>query len=798
MGTLWQDLRYGLRILAKNPGFTAVAILTLALGIGANTAIFSVVNAVLLRPLPYKDSQQLVVLFTHDTHEARNWVTFPDFQDWKRQSKLFDGIGAWVGQSVNLTGQGEPKRVIGAFVSANFLPLLGIEPAIGRNFRSGEDEPGGDRIVIVSYGTWQGMLGGDPNLLGKALVLNGEPFTVIGITPQNFHSPLGDSQVFLPCPYYPNFTQRRDRTSFAALGRMKPGVSLQQAQSEMDTIAARLAAQYPDTNAGRGILLETLHAVVVEDMRPQLLLLWAMVGLVLLIACANVANLLLARASGRSREMALRATLGAGRLRLIRQLLTETTLLWLAGGAVGVLLANWGVAGLATQLGPDVARTLRVDFAALAFTLGVSVFTGLLFGLGPALGLSRFNLNKSLKQGGSFFSAGHAGLMRRVLVVMQVAMALLLLAGSGLLLRSLARVLHVSPGFDATHMLTMEYRLPRNKYPKDFQQWNFHREVVQRVSALAGVKSASALMALPFSGNGNVTPLELLDRPAPAPGHEPTTQANRADPNLLRTMGIPLIRGRFIAEQDTADQPAVAVINQTMARRYWPDGDPIDKQIRLPQEGFTLRIVGVVGDVRQFSLEDPDQSQVYVPYAQHPFIFATLVVKTSGDPLSLTKSVQQAVWSVDPDQPMWKIRTLESLVDRSLGQRRLIGSLLGGFAFLVLLLAALGIYGVMAYAVGQRTHEIGIRLALGAQPRDVLGLILGQGAKLALIGIAIGLIAALALTRLMATLLFGVSPFDPLTFASVAILLALVALAACYAPARRAMRVDPMVALRNE
>ena len=797
MGALLQDFRFGLRMLAKNHGFAAVAVLTLALGIGANTAIFSVVDSVLLRPLPFKQSQQLVVVYTKDSHDARNWVSYPDFQDWRAQNKSFAAIAAWVPQSVNLTGQGEPKRVVGAFVSANFLSMLGVEPAMGRDFREGEDHPG-DHVALITYGMWQGMLGGDPEAVGKALALNGESFTVIGIIPRNFHFPLSDPQVLIPYPFYPNFSQQRNQISLAAIGRIKSGVNMAQAQSEMNTIAGRLAAQYPASNGDRGILLVPFHSVAVEDVRPQILLLWAMVGLVLLIACANVANLLLARATGRSREMALRATLGAGRSRIIRQLLTETILLWLAGGAAGVLWSYWGVAALATRLDPDLARGLHVNAAALAFTLLISIFTGLLFGLGPALGLSKINLNESLKQGGGSVSSSHGHWMRRVLVVMQVAMALLLLTGSGLLLRSLQRVLQVSPGFDDGKLLTMEYRLPRTKYSQDYQPWNFHREVVRRVSALPGVKSASVILALPFSGNGNVTPFELLDRPAPAPGREPTTQTNLSDSNLLRTLGIPLLRGRFFTEQDSADQPTVAVINETMARKFWPDGDPLEKQIRIPQLKATAKIVGVVGDVRQFSLEDPDQSQVYIPFAQHPFIFATLAVKTEGDPLALAKSVQQAIWSIDPDQPMWKIRTLESLVDGSLGQRRLIGWLLAGFAVLVLLLATLGIYGVMAYLVSQRTHEIGIRMALGAQPKNVVKLVIGQGSRMVIYGIACGLALALTLAKLMTKLLFGVSPFDPFTFAGVAILLSVVALFACYVPARRAMRVDPLVALRYE
>jgi putative ABC transport system permease protein len=792
------DCRYGLRQLRKNPSFTAVAILTLALGIGANTALFSVVNSILLRPLPFSDSGQIVMLFAMDSRNQRNFVSFPDYADWQTQSSEFEQICAIVPQSVNLTKQGEPKRVIGGFVSANFFSMLGVAPGVGRDFRPGEDRAGVAGVAIVSYGLWQGTFGGDAALIGKTLVLNDAPFTVVGIMPRDFHFPWSEAQVWIPYRNYPNFTQQRERPSFAAIGRIRSGVPLSVAQAEMNTIAAGLAQQYPDTNGGRGIKLIPFHDIVVEDLRPQLLLLWGMVGLVLLIACANVAGLVLARASRRTHEINVRAAMGAARGRLFRQLWTEAILLWMIGGAMGTLFAYWGSAALSSRLPSELASSVRVDTTTLAFTLGISAITGLLFGLVPALGLSRVDLAVRLKEWGRSHTLGGREWLRQGLVILQIALALVLLAASGLLLHSLNRVIGVPLGFDKNNLLTLEYRVPRSKYPQDFQQWAFHRAVVEKVRGLPGVDSAAVLLALPFSGNGNVAPIVLLDRPAPARGQEPATLTQLGSAEAFSTLSIPLIRGSVFTDHDSADQPKVANINREMARRFWPDGDPLGRTVRLVQYDLTATIVGVVGDIKQFSLEDPEQLQIYLPYAQRPFIFATLLVKTQGEPLNLAKSVQQSVWAVDADQPVWKIRTLASLIDLSLGPRQLVASLLSGFAGLVLLLASMGIYGTLAYVVQQRTQEIGIRLALGGQPGDILKLILKQGGRLAVAGLAIGVAVSFALAPLVRSLLFDTSVRDPLAYLEASALLLSAALAACVLPARRAMRADPIVALRYE
>jgi predicted permease len=795
---LLMDVRYGLRMLRKSPGFTSIAAITLALGIGANTAIFSVVNAILLKALPFHDSEQIVMLFTRDARNQRNFVSYPDFVDWRKQSGAFEEICAIVPQSVNLTKQGEPKRVIGTFVSANFFKMLGVEPRLGRDFRSGEDAAGADRVVVVSFGLWQSMFGGDPGLVGKNLVLNDAPYTVIGILPRDFHFPWGDAHVWLPYRNYPNFTEQRDRTAFGAIARMRAGVSLASAQSEMDTIAARLAQQYPDTNRNRGVLLTRFHDVVVEDIRPQLLLVWAMVVVVLLIACANVAGLMLARASRRAHEMNVRAAIGAGRERLVRQLLTESVLLWLIGSAVGTVFAYWGARSLATQIPSELAASASIDKTALAFSLTVAALSGLLFGLGPAIGLSRTDLAIRLKHWGRSYTGGGREWLRQGLVAAQIALALILLSGAGLLLRSLNRVLGVSLGFDERNVLTLEYRIPRSKYPKDFQQWAFHKAVVENVAKIPGVTSAAVLLALPFSGNGNVPPIALLDRPAPPQGQEPHALTQLASPEAFQTLGIPLVRGRVFTDEDSAGRPVVMLINRTMARRFWPDSDPLGRTVRLIQYDQTATIVGVVGDIKQFSLEDPEQLQIYLPYAQRPFIFATLVAKTESEPLALAKSVQQAVWSVDADQPVWKVRTMASLIDASLGPRRLVASLLGAFAALVLLLAALGIYGTLAFVVQQRTQEIGIRVALGGQRSDVLQLLAKQVAVLAFAGLAAGILFCLALGPLMRTLLFETSPRDPFIIAGANALLGAAAIAGYVLPALRALRVDPVVALRYE
>jgi len=800
--TLWQDVKYGIRMLRQKPAFTLVAVLTLALGIGANTAIFSVVNAVLFHTLPFPNSEQIVIAYTRTSDQLRDFVSYPDFQDWRQQSRSFSEMAGWSAQSVNWTGTEQPTRVIGAFVSADFLPMLGVRPAQGRGFRPGETEPGASQnVVLLAHNFWQNQLGADPAVMGKPFTFNGEVFTVAGVLPQEFHFAWGDADVWLPLHKYPNFTLDRLKNSSAVFGRLKPGVRLEQAQAEMDTIASRLAQQYPASNAGRGILLARFQDEVVDDMKPMLFVLLGAVGLVLLIACANVANLLLVRATVRQKEFALRAALGAGRARIAQQLLTETILLWLMGGALGLLVGRWGMDALSAvrpgDLPPGIFVTL--DGSVLAFAVGVTALTGILFGLAPALHFSRPDVNEALKEGGRTISAGGGhGRLRAALMVVQVAVALLLLVGSGLLLKSFARVLEVNPGFEKQNLLTMEYRVPRNKYPEPRQQWAFHHEVVERVRALPGVRSAAVVMALPFSGNGGSTNFVLLDRPAPEAGKEPRAQMNRAHPETFRTLGIPLLRGRGVTEQDQAQALPVVVINQHMARQYWPNEDPIGKQVKFLPGGEIATIVGVAGDTKQYSLEDQSIAQIWTVYAQNPHIFATLAVRTAGDPMAMADVVRSAVWSVDKDQPVWKVRTMESLLDRAVGQRRFVLQLLGAYSVVALLLAAIGIYGVIAYSSSMRTHEIGIRLALGAQAGDVLGLVLRQGLRLTLIGVAAGLLAAVGLTRWMETMLFGVKATDPLTYSGVGVLLTAVSLVACWLPARRAAKVDPMVALRYE
>jgi putative ABC transport system permease protein len=806
METLIRDIQYGARMLIRHRGLTVVAIVTLALGIGANTAIFSVVNAVLLRPLPFDEPEQLVVALTKTSKQPRNWVSYPDLRDWREQSQLFSEFAGFAAQSVNLTGTEQPDRLVGSFVTDNFFKTLRVDVALGRGFMPGEDQPEAQRVVIASHAVWRDRFGADPNLLGRSLILNGQPHTVIGVLPESFHFQWGDADVWMPIRSYPNFSDDRRKPSAAVIGRLKAGVTVTQAQTELDTIAGRLAEQYPETNADRQAEVQGFQDFMVADLKPSLLVLLGAVGFVLLIACANVANLLLARALTRQKEMALRAALGASRVRLVRQLLTETVMLSLVGGALGLLLGVWGTDLLAANSPSDLPAgvTAKLDATVLLFTLGVSMITGVLFGLAPALKFSKPDVYETLKEGGKTSGSGsvRSG-ARGVLVVSQVALALVLLIGSGLMIRSFANLVGVAPGFNAENLLTLEYRVPRNKYPEGQQQWNFHKQVVEKVRGLAGVTSAAVVLALPYSGNGGSMSFVPLDRAEPAKGDEPTAQRNSADAFYFSTMQIPLMSGRVFTEQDQAGTPQVVVINQTMSRRYWPDDDPIGKRIRISGTGLSdsdiiATIIGVVGDVKHGSLDERSTPQIYLSFAQNPFIFATLVVRTQPEPMSMTGAVRSAVWSVDKDQPVWKVRTVEFLINRDLGPRRFMMALLAGFAALALLLATIGIYSVISYSVTQRTHEIGVRMALGAKSGDVLRLVIGQGMILILIGIGAGLVAAFGLTRLMSGLLFGVTVTDPFTFAAISALLTIVALGACFVPARRATKVDPMVALRYE
>jgi putative ABC transport system permease protein len=801
MQTLQQDVRYGARMLLKKPLFTIVAVLTLALGIGANTAIFSVVNAVLLRALPYHNSDRLIVLSGTTQSGDRDGLSIPEVQDFQSQMRSLEDLAGFQSQSVNLTGGERPDRVRGAFVSASFFRVFNLQPVVGRTFADGEDKPGGAKLAVVNEKMWRERLNGDPNLQTKTLVLNGEPYSVIGVVSSSFKHPL-DPEVELWMPYtnFPGNTGQRESRFLFALGHLKPGVKLSQAHAEALTIADQLTQAYPKENAGRSARVESFGEILVVNIRPMLWLLFAAVGVILLIACANLANLLLARGLARQKEIAVRAALGASRWRLIRQMLTETTLLSIAGGAGGLLLAYWGLYGLLKipqnfVNADDAAPDMRV----LLFTLGLSVLTGWLFGLMPALQLAKPELQSFLKEGAR--GSGEGARWNRVrggFVVAQVALSLMLLVSAGLLIRSFDKLLNVNLGFKPEQLLSLEYRLPRSKYREPQAQWNFHRQVVERIQEVPGVQSVSLVRGLPFSGNGGTAAITLPDRELPSPGTEPEVMFNTAMPNYFETIGIPFLKGRPFGPEDQLNTPPVVIINQTMAQRFWPDQDPLGKQVKFVEDGSTAIVVGVVGDAKHYWLEDQPKPQMYGSYTQQPGYFATVVIRTTVEPLALTESVRQAVWKVDADQPMWKIRTVEFLVDRSVANRKFLMALMGIFASLALVLTMIGLYGVISYLVNQRTQEIGIRMALGAQMGDILRLVLKQGMLLVLLGVGLGLAASWMLTRLMVRLLYEVSATDPLTFVTISSLLIVVAFLACYLPARRATKVDPLVALRYE
>jgi putative ABC transport system permease protein len=808
MLNLLQDVRYAFRLLAKSPMFTVIAVLTLALGIGANTAIFSVVNAVLLRPLPFKDSSRLVLVIEKSKYPTIT-VSYQNYLDWRDQSRSFDSMEAFYGTNMTLTGKGEPDRVVARMVTAGFFPLLGVSPRIGRNFTLEEDRTGGTPVAILSYALWQRRFGGSQDVLGQTMDVDAQPYTIVGVLPAGFQFfQLAD--VYLPFhPWARTLPDDRNwHPGILPVARLKPGVTREQARTEMQTISKQLEEQYPVYNTGCSSDVILAHDQLVQSSRPALILLLGAVSFVLLIACVNVANLLLARAASRAREIAIRTAMGAGRMRMLRQLMTESVLLSLLGGGLGLLLA-WSALGPLLKISasslPQTAA-LGLDGWVLAFTAGIAILTGLLFGIFPALRAAKLDLRESLNEGsrGSTAGPGHHRL-GNALVSLEIGLAMLLLVGAGLLLRSFSRLQEVPPGFQADHLLVADIPVSQAVYAKPEQRFEFYDRLVEQAKTLPGVRAAGAASFLPVSGGGSVIHFNISGRPPKSANDFTAAGYRTVTPNYFETLGVPLLQGRLIAAADTEKAPAVVMINANMARLYFPNENPLGKHMQLgatPDKDIpTMEIVGVVGDVRPGLGIDP-QAEMYLPYRQAdqllPVFQLSIVMRTAGDPLLQTVALRSALAQIDPNEPLVKVRTMEENMATTVAEPRFRAWLIGIFALLALVLAAVGVYGVMSYTVTQRTGEIGVRVTMGAQPQDVFRIIVGEGLRLALLGVGIGLVTALALTRLLRSFLFGISAYDPLTFIGVAVLLTVVAVAASYFPARRATLVDPLVALRYE
>jgi putative ABC transport system permease protein len=806
MECFWQDLRYGARMLVKKPGFTLIAVITLALGIGANTAIFSVINAVLLRPLPYVEADRLVWLTEREELIPTRWISYPNFLDWQARSESFEAMATIRGWQMTMTGDGEAQSVTARMVTADYFRVMRAHPLLGRDFIGDEDKFGAPGVTVLSHVFWQSQFGGDREIVGRTITLNNQPFTVVGIMPPEFQHQGPPSMWVLTEQYAePNsgWFRRENRMVGAVIARLKPGVTMEQARADMKSIEQQLITEYPIHNGGNTIRLVTLHESIVGDTRPSLLLLFGAVGLVLLIACANVANLLLARGATRQKEFAIRAALGASRWRVLRQLLIESVLLGMAGGGLGLLLASWGVELLIKFAPQDLPRLggVTIGGPVLGFTLALSALTGIVFGLAPAWQSTKTDLQEGLKEGGRNVSDSRGGRLRNTFVVAELALAVVLLVGAGLLIKSLARLFASDPGFNAENVATMNL-LPREAYPSRPKLMEFHKQVLDRISALPGVEAVCV-------GNGDLPGLEpgwqndiipeingqyqLIN-----PGELINVDWGIVTADYFKTMRIPIKQGRTFTTQEVALGTPVVLVDEQLASKFWPDGDALGKHIKydgpVPHE-----TIGVVGDVRNYGSETPGRIKIYTPFGRAPLPRSMLAVRTAGvDPSSIVAAIRSEVQAINPNVPVSEITTLEGLLAQHIAPRRFNTWLLGLFASVALVLAATGIYGVMSYAVMQRTREIGIRIALGAQTGQVLKLVLRQGMRLTGMGVAAGLVAAVGLTRVLGSLLFGVSATDPVTFAAIAFLLAGVALLACYVPARRAAKVEPMIALRHE
>jgi predicted permease len=809
-----QDLRFSLRMMLKNKGFTCVAVLTLALGIGANTAIFSVVNALLLRPLPYQNSERLVAIWSHSpgANIEQDWLSPGQYSAIQSQTDVFDEMALAIGGSVNLAGQGEPQRLGVVYASSTIFPLLGVNPLIGRSFTPEESVPGKHRAVMLGYGLWQRSFGADPNVIGQSITLNSNPHTVVGILPEGFSldyevlrtvAAVEKIDMLLPLPIDAEMINDQGSENYNVLARLKPDVTLQQAQAQLDVVVTRLQQEHAEiypANRGFNLSARTLLEQVVGDIRLALLVLLGAVGFVLLIACANVANLMLTRAAVREKEIAIRLALGAGPARLLRQLLTESVVLSLLGGGAGLLIAFLGI-DLLRWLNPgNIPRIgeIHMDEQVLIFTFVVSILTGMLFGLAPALRNSRMNLNETLKEGGRSGSSGRHRL-RNLLVISEIALSLVLLTGAGLLIRSFAHVWRVNPGFDAQNLITLRLSVVGTAYVEEPKREIFCQQLWNRIRQMPGVEAAGSTAILPFTNGaswGNIA----IEGHNPAPGEESIMADQRvASTQYFEAMKIPLIRGRYFADQDTKGAMRVAVIDENMARRFWPDEDPVGKRIkrgRVDSENPWMTIVGVVGSVKQYALDTDSRIALYTPYSQDLYSTMYIVARTTGDPMALAAAITKEARSMDANTPIYDIKRMDERLNESMARRRFAMLSLGLFATVAILLAGVGIYGVISYSVTQRTREIGIRIALGARAQDVLRMVVRQGMLMAAGGVITGLVAALALTRLMTSLLFGVGATDPLTLAGVSTLVVFIALLACWIPARRATKVDPMIALR--
>lgn len=811
-----RDFRHALRMLHRSPGFTTVAVLTLALGIGANTAIFSVINSVLLRPLPYHDPDSLVMVWESSSQHPNphNTVSPPNFLDWQSRNTIFSSMAFIFDERDNLTGNGEPQEVVVQDVSTNFFTLLGVNPILGPGFTPENGQPGHDNVVILSYGLWKERFASDPAIVGKSILLNRRPQTVVGVTPQNFNWFIKDGsltgakpQMWSPFVFPQSFHDHKQIGRFMTVAaRLRPGVTHSQAQNKMSAIAARLEQENPDFDGHWGVNVVSLRDQISGDLRPALLILFGAVAFVLLIACANISSLLLARAASREREMAIRTAIGASRWRIARQLLMESLLLALIGGGIGVVLAVWGTNALLAASPRNLLdlRFVSMDLHVLAFAVAATLLAGLLFGFLPSYISAHSRISETLKEGGRGSSANRRAFARNAFVVAQLSLALVLLTGSGLLIRSFVRLIGVDPGFDTGHLLTFKIALPRSKYGTDQLRITFFQQLLARISAVPGIRSASMEGFPPLTGLGAATGVHLLSQPSLSLSDLPVANVCVVGPDYFGTMNIPLRAGRLFNAQELAEEKHVTIINQAFADKYLHGVNPLGQKAAIymksdaEAENQPSEIIGVVGDVHQIGLDTAPEPTVYWPHSELVYSGMTVLVRTSSDPLALVSAARAELQQLDPELPMAAVATMDQLLADSLSRSRFTMLLLGIFAAVALVLSAVGVYGLIAYSVTQRTQELGIRIALGAQRRDVLRLVLAQGTRLTLLGVAIGILAALAFSRLLATLLFGVSATDPLTFAGVAGLLAFVALAACFIPARRATRVDPIVALRYQ